>query len=553
MMNRKSKLWLALIFFSVVALRLFFAFQTEGMEYEAYSVMRQVESIHNTGLPIFKDELSYSGREQIFSPIYHYFLASFTFFIPLEIVAKVIPNILISLTVIIIFFFSLYFTKDETPSLVIAALSGIIPLFFGNTINNASIYNAVIPLFFLTAYFFVMTYKDNKYVWALLFSMVMLTFLHPSSLILVLSLLIYIFLINLENFRKSYRETELVLFFLFFVFWANITIYKRALLTHGDTVLLQNIPVDIITSSFRDLTFLESIYSVGVIPLVFGLIAIYMALFVSNSKSMMFVTSISISMFFLLWFKLVRFDIGLIFLSISLIILSSVSISKVYEKMRMVKLKNGHVYFLVLLVIVSLSLFIPVALSLNENMASLGKNDVDALAWIKNSTEKNSIILALPEEGSALSYVSGRKNVMDDNYIMIKNINARYDDVKSIYNDKFITTALEKLNYYSIDYIFLSEYNQKKNNITNLEFFDESCFKVVYPEKFTEEYIDKNLEILSAEKNDEIFRENSSGNGSGDYHALRKDLVIESISSETVPKIYEVKCKLEFRKAENIR
>ncbi len=539
-MNRKSKLWLALIFLVVVALRLIVAFNTEGLDYEAYSVLRQVESIHDTGVPIFRDDLSYSGREQIFSPIYHYFLASFTFFIPIEIVAKVIPNILASLIVFVVFFFALYFTKDEIPSLITAALSGVIPVFFDSTVNSASIYSVVVPLFFLTAYFFVLTHKDNKHVWALLFAMVLLTFLNPSSLILVFCLLIYIFLINLENFRKSYRETELVLFFLFFVFWANITIYKRALLTHGDMILFQNIPIDIIANSFRDLTFLESIYSIGIVPLIFGMIAIYIALFVSNSKSLMFVTSISIGMFILLWFKLIRFDIGLIFLSISLVILSSYSIGKAYEKMRMVKLKNAHVYFLVIIIVVSTALFVPGVFSTNHNF--LNKNDADALMWLEKNSPDGSIILALPEEGSAVSYFSGKKNVMDDNYIMIKNIDTRYNDVESIYEDKFMTTALEKLNYYAVDYVFLSEYNQKKNNISHLAFFDDSCFKVVYPEKYTEEFIDSNLDrIILADAESNGSQEEEDIIGSDKY-------VLEDISSEIVPKIYMVNCQLQFKK-----
>jgi hypothetical protein len=538
-MNVKSKLWLGAIFLFVLALRLLVAFQSEGLDYEAYSVLRQVQSIHDTGVPIFNDELSYSGRVHIFSPIYHYFLASFAFFLPIEMVAKVVPNILSSLIVLIVFFFALYFTKDEIPSLIVAALAGIIPVFFDKTVNSASIYSAVIPLFFLTAYFFVLTYKDNKHVWALLFSMILLTFLHPSSLILVLCLLVYIFLINLENFRKSFRETELVLFFMFFVFWANITIYKRALLTHGDLILFQNIPSDIVSGSFKSITFLESIYAVGVIPLIFGLIAIYFALFVSNSKALMFITSITLSVFVLLLFKLIQFDIGLIFLSISLIILASFSIGKTYEYMRMVKLKYAHSYFLVVILIASIALFSSGIFASQHNV--IEKEDFNAMIWLENNTQKEDIILALPEEGSAISFITGSKNVMDDNYLMIKNIDVRYEDVTSIYEDRFITTALEKLNYYSVDYIFLSQYNQKKNNITSLEFFDESCVEIIYPEKYSEEYIDRYL--------DEISREAISDN-ERNISSIRGDFIVKNIKNDPSPKIYRVECQLKINARE---
>jgi 4-amino-4-deoxy-L-arabinose transferase-like glycosyltransferase len=478
-MERKTRILLIAIFLFVVALRLYFAFQIKGLDYDAYAVVRQVEHIKETGTPMFNDPLSYSGRTHIFSPVYHYFLASFTFLLPLDIVAKIIPNILASLTLVVVFFFALYFIKDEKLALLMAALSGIIPVFFDNTLNNASIYTAVIPLFLLTAYFFVLTHKDDKHVWKLLFTMVLLTFLHPTSLILMFCFLIYILLINLENFRKNYRETELVLFFLFFVFWANITIYKRALLAHGDLILFQNIPVEIISHSFKNITFLEAIYSVGVIPIIFGLIAVYIALFVSNSKSLMLVTSISLGMFVLLWFKLIGLNEGLMFLSMALIVLAAYSIGRVYERTKMVKLKHGHIYFISTLLIISLAMFIPGVLSSEHNSPS--NADVQAFIWLKNNTPAESVVMVLPEEGSALSYFSERKNVMDDDYLLIKNINTRYDDVTLLYKDLLLTNALERLNYYSVNYVILSEYNQKNNNITNLAFADDSCVVQVYP------------------------------------------------------------------------
>ncbi|MFA6073013.1 MAG: hypothetical protein WC758_02795 [Candidatus Woesearchaeota archaeon] len=523
-MKGKTKIWLISIFIIVVALRLIIAFQTKGLDYEAYSVVRQVESIHDTGFPIFKDDLSYSGRIHIFSPIYHYFLASFTFFLPVDIVVKILPNILATLTIIVVFFFALYFTKDENISLVVAALSGVIPVFFDSTINNASIYTAVIPLFFLTAYYFVLTHKDTKHIWKLIFSMILLTFLHPSSLILMFCFLIYILLINIENFRKSYREAELVLFFLFFVFWANMTIYKRALLAHGDLVLFQNIPVEIISNSFKNITFLESIYAIGVIPLIFGLIAIYAALFVSNSKSLMLVTSIALGIFILLWFKLISLIPGLAFLSVALIILSSYSIGRSYERMKMIKLKHTPFYFVMALLVICIAMLIPMLVYSKHNVVS--EKDFSALEWIKNNTQNSSVVLALPEEGSVMSYISERKNIMDDDYLMIKNVEMRYNDVELLYEDRFLTTALERLNYYSVDYIFLSEYNQANHNISGLAFYDESCLELVYPENQVPANLQySNFEIKS------MIRAKESLNQSEQKLNL-------------TPQVYKVKCVL---------
>ncbi len=577
-MERKTKIWLIVIFLLVVALRLYFAFQINGLDYDAYTVIRQVEHIKETGMPLFNDPLSYSGRTHVFSPVYHYFLASFTFLLPIDIVAKIIPNILATLTVLVVFFFALYFVKDEKLALLIAALSGIIPIFFDNTLNNASVYTAVVPLLLLTAYFFVLTHKDDKHVWKLLFSMVLLTFLHPSSLILMFCFLIYILLINLENFRKNYRETELVLFFLFFVFWANITIYKRALLAHGDLVLFQNIPVDIIAHSFKNITFLEAIYSVGVIPIIFGLIAIYIALFVSNSKSLMMVTSISLGMFVLLWFKLIGLDEGLMFLSMALMVLAAYSIGRVYERTKMIKLKHGHRYFISILLLISIVMFIPGALS-SQHVAP-SKADMSAFAWLKNNTANDSVVMVLPEEGSALSYFSNRKNVIDDDYLLIKNIDTRYNDVTLLYKDILLTNAIERLNYYSVDYIMLSEYNEKKTNTYDLAFADDSCVVQVYPsvqndssQLHTSSYLDEpnkisknatenvvennatetntienNATETNATETNTIETNSTKNINSTENTSAQQNIITTNVPSAAIkyvgPKIYKVNCRL---------
>jgi hypothetical protein len=314
------------------------------------------------------------------------------------------------------------------------------------------------------------------------------------------------------------------------VFWANLTLYKRALFTHGDFVIFQNIPVEIVSNSFKNITFLESIYSIGVIPLIFGLIAIYAALFVSNSKSLMLVTSISIGMFILLWFKLISLDIGLMILSVSLIVLSAYSIGRSYEGMKMVKLKHAHIYFLTLLVLVSIALFIPVIIYSQNNTPSSG--DITAMHWMSNNTDSNSVILSLPEEGSAVSYFSNRKNVMDDDYLLIKNVNTRYEDIKNIYlEDRFITTALERLNYYSVDYIFLSEYNQQKNNISTLAFFDDSCFKQVYP-------------VDETNNKEKAKNKNAVANEMPEFKTTNFENSSELLNQEIHAKIYKVNCAL---------
>ena len=87
---------LYIIFLLVLVFRLFFAFQSEEFNDDnAYFTLRNVESIQQTGKPLFNDELSYGGRQTVFLPLYYYILAAF-YSVFGELTFKIITSILFS-------------------------------------------------------------------------------------------------------------------------------------------------------------------------------------------------------------------------------------------------------------------------------------------------------------------------------------------------------------------------------------------------------------------------------------------------------------------------
>jgi len=114
---------------------------------------------------------------------------------------------------------------------------------------------------------------------------------------------------------------------------------------------------------------------------------------------------------------------------------------------------------------------------------------------MENNIPKNTVVLSLPEEGSAMSYFSKRKNMIDDQYLLISNIDTIYADSINTFRERFLTSALENLNYYGADYIILTEYNQLKSNITNLYFDDNKCIKRIYVEDPFYEYAPKIYQV----------------------------------------------------------
>ncbi|MFC1698139.1 hypothetical protein ACFL1H_07390, partial [Nanoarchaeota archaeon] len=192
-MNSKQKylIGILLIFLIVLGLRLYFAFQTPHFDKDAYFNVKQIENIKNTGLPLFSDPLSYGGRGHIFIPGFHYIMSIFTFFLPITIVLKILPNIFASLLVIILYHLIFEITKNRKVGLIGCIMGGFVPIFFAQTFNSVSVYSISIPLMFLTLYFMILLNKDNKYSIPLTLSFMALIFTDPAAILIVIVLLLY--------------------------------------------------------------------------------------------------------------------------------------------------------------------------------------------------------------------------------------------------------------------------------------------------------------------------------------------------------------------------
>ena len=480
-MKHKNTIILGIIIAIVLVIRIFIAFQTQDLTYDAYFTLRNIEHIKEQGVPLYQDDLSYGGRQNAFSPLYYYILTLFSFILPEIIVLKILPNIFAVSTIIVVYLFSKFLSKNEEASLIAAGASAIIPLFFSNTINNASIYTLVIPLFFLSLYYFLKTVSNTNNLWKFLTSITLLSLTHASSLILALGLLIYVLLLKIQGFKKSSKEPELLLFSIFLIIWANLTIYKRAITMHGSTVIYQNTPIQLILDIYKELTFVESLYWIGTIPLLFGVITIYDAVFGSRKKTITSLIAICITFFLLLWFKLINLYVGLMFLGITMSILSSGAISKTLIYAENLKFKIAKPSLKILLIILILISFVPaISISIQGAQNTPSENDKEAFEWIRENTNETAIILTIPEEGSAMSYYAKRGNAIDEKFLLIRNIDIRYQELQRIYTDRLLIPALTKLNYYSIDYILMSEHAKKINNVTRLFYEDDDCIKRVY-------------------------------------------------------------------------
>ncbi len=493
---KKQYTILALIFLLTLGIRLYYTFQTPYFDTEAYSVIREVDHIHNAVIPLFKDNLSYGGRNLIFPPHYYYVLLFFKITLGNFLAFKIIPNLFASLLVFVVYSISLDITKDYKASLFTAFISGFLPIFFGGTINNISVYTLIIPLTFFTLLCFMKVSENKKYVFYFIASLALLRLSHPSAILSIIALGFYILVVRLEGLKQTREELELILFSTFIIIWSFLVVFKNPLLVHGPQVIWQNIPFQVLSKYFTEFNILEAIYYIGIVPFIFGIYIIYNYIFRKKDKKMYLLISFAISMLILLWLKLIQLKIGLIFLSVILTILFSkfFILSSDYLKKTKLHKFTPLIYFLLFILIITTS-FLPSITSAKESIEkSVTTEEIKALEWIKLNTDKEDVILSTVEEGYMITAIAERKNIADPNFLLIEDADQRVTNIEQIYMTVFETEAINLLNKYDIKYIYFSDRAKNRFDIEEIKYIDEKCFDLVYDNKIK---IYKSLCVIS--------------------------------------------------------
>jgi len=477
----KPAFWLILIFVLVLAVRLYIAFQTPMFNYDAYFTLRQVEHIKDTGFPLYKDPLSYGGKTQLFAPLNYYVLATFSLIFPPELVGKILPNIFAALLIVIVYYLSLKITKNMRISLTTAFMSGFIPIYFLD-INKITVdYLAVLLVFSIV--YCIFRIGERKYVDYALILMFLLVLTTPLAFILIIGLLLYLLLSKLENLSIEMKELEIILFFTFLVFWVNLLIYKNAFLTHGLLVVWQNIPVQMLSNFFGQTTFIELFLTVSIIPLIFGVYAYYAAFHMEHSKEIMLLISIGMSSFILLWFKLTDLITGLIFLSITLVILTAYSLKRFGDfitKSKIQKYKRA-LYTLLLILFIVTAIVPSVIFGMQRTKITPSSDDVAVLKWASANLPQDAIITSTLGEGNLVTYYAHRKNLMDNNFLLTPRIDQRLLDINEIYTTTFETKALGTLNKYNSKYVLITSNTLQTYNLKDISYVkDNKCFLPQY-------------------------------------------------------------------------
>ncbi|MBI2124922.1 glycosyltransferase family 39 protein [Candidatus Woesearchaeota archaeon] len=478
---------LAGIFLLTLAVRLFFAFTLPEFTYESYFHLRQVDHILDTGLPLYHDGLSYGGRELRFLPFFHYFTALFALVIPIEIAAKIIPNLLLATLVITSYLIGKKITNHETGSLLAAFIAGFLPLLF---FTNAFTVNALfLPLIFLTIYTFInlqgnkslKNKKQQKYLSAYLILLLILSLTSPLTALLLIGFGIYILLSILEGKKINRAELEVILFSAFFFLWVQFLFFKQSFVEQGLSFIWQNVPSRIIVQYFPKFSVGEALVLVSIIPFLAGAVVVYRSLFqLKNQKSFLLI-SLVIATTILSWLRLIRFKQSLAFFSVILAILFASFYQDTEKYFQKTKLSHYKKYLLpAAIVLLLLSTVLPaVTTAITQDRPS--EEEVTAFLWLWENSSVDATILATLDEGHLITYYAQRKNLIDDRFMLVKDAEQRFQDLTSLFTTRFQTQALEIAEEYDLEYFVLTPAAKEKYNLKRgFPYTSKRCFELVY-------------------------------------------------------------------------
>ncbi len=472
----KYELLLFFIFLFVLSFRLYFVFQTPYFSDDSsYLTLRHIDHIREFKTPMLYDDLSYGGRSTLQLPLYPYIIALFSL-IPYGL--KIVPAIFASSLVFIVYYIALKISGNKFDSLVAALMSAFVPVVISSTLNNLSVFSLALLLVFLMFYSFI-NLESKPYLYLFILLSFLIPLLSPIAVFVAISLIIFYVLVLAEDIELSRLSKEAMVFSIFLALLIEFLFFKRALLALGFTFVWQNIPTDILVDYFRNLNLIDVILQMGLLPFILGILGFAFGFFRDKTISVFLFMSAAFSALILLVLKLVGFSSGLMFLSMALVIASSLVFSKFFKYLKLTKLSKFDYFFRVLLLlVVILTLIVPsfsVAQSVIQN--TLSKEEFLVLESISDETEDGATVLSLFSEGHYITALGHRKNVIDADFLGAPSVDTRYQDVQEIYTSVSEVKALQLLDKYNVDYIYFTPGVRRFYNIQNLSYVeDDKCF-----------------------------------------------------------------------------
>jgi len=241
-------------------------------------------------------------------------------------------------------------------------------------------------------------------------------------------------------------------------------------------------PSQILDSYFRQVDVFLSIANVGLIPLLFGIYAVYKYMFKERDKRTYLLMAFALAVALLLWFRLITLEVGLMFLGAILVPLLAQALDILFSYVEKTKVAAhaNYLWAAIIIVFILTSVLPSIAYGSEVVKFSVSPAEIDALVWLRDSTPAGSVVLSTVSEGNLVAAIAQRKTAVDDDFLLIRESDDVFEDVKQIYTSILKTGAVELLNKYGVNYIYLSPRATAEFGITELKYAEKDCFDLVY-------------------------------------------------------------------------
>lgn len=460
----------------VFALRLSVSYANGSPSYESYFTLLQADEIRETGTPRFSDPYSYQGRRYVFNPIFYYFVAIISSFLPLAVVMKVLPNLCMALLVPLAYLIGHRMTNARAPSLFAALFAGLSPVLFSSYLNTAHPVSAALPLLAVALYGLLSVEQQPKRALA---AFVLFTLLTPLAWLVVIALLFYSLILLAERMKvhAAYYETALVSALL--AFWWTLVVYKRALTVHGFETLTGNLPAAARAASFSEFTLVAMLVAVGAVPMALGLYALYHALYETRSRHVFLVAALGLATLVAAFLQLVELRIALLVLSVVFALLSAYGLHQFSLWIRKTRFEGLRRPFTVVVALAFiLTSVLPGIVAGVQPLNGPSENELEAMQWL--SEQEGVVVLAAPKAGFLINAVAQQPYVADESYLLIPNPDMVLEDIDTIYTTPFSVSAVDLLTKYGVTHIVLGPLENARYPSIGALTADPDCFPLLY-------------------------------------------------------------------------
>ncbi|MBD3249756.1 hypothetical protein GF336_06950 [Candidatus Woesearchaeota archaeon] len=418
-MNKKIYIMItvAALVLSMVPLLRFINHDTILPGRESYHHLDLAASIQKSGLP----------EEYIFNP-FHHLLAYLGKALSLSLSAIILPSVLGMLSLIILYALLSNLGFKEQQKNIITALTAISPAFiYMFTIINPHALSMVL----LLLSFYIYTRDDAFSKTSALLLMTGTAFYSPINLLVIASFLIYI---N-NGLRRLYSLAV-----------AIPSIINHILIFRSMGFL--NIP----EPSFNIIFELGA--SIGYTT--FALLLFIPGLYIvwKNKKQIKGYSLLLMMGTISFYFS----DLNL-FLNVIVIIIATYPIIALIKREWALETIKKATFFILLI-----GLLLPAAIQIKSLADSQpSKEVISSLEWLKDNSNKGSVIFSETENSFWIQTVAERDTVLDSNQLYQSNLEGIKEDINTIFYSRNLEKTTQLLRQYSIDYIYIDP--EMKSNI----------------------------------------------------------------------------------------